>query len=91
MARRKKTAKTKVPAAGDGPTDLAPFGAINTQETQVFTGNLPLHELFQQQARQVLEQSDLDDEAKQAILVAMSCPCCGAGGMNYTAKVNRRR
>ena len=51
---------------------------------------MPLHDLFQKQVREVLEQSDLDEDAKQAILVAMNCPCCGAGGMNYTAKINRK-
>ena len=39
----------------------------------------------------MLDKSDLDEEAKQAILVAMNCPCCGAGGMNYTAKINRKK
>ena len=28
---------------------------------------------------------DLSDEEKQRILVAMSCPCCGAGGFSLTA------
>jgi hypothetical protein len=46
--------------------------------------------MFQQQVRHTLDQSDLDDEAKQAILVALSCPCCGAGGMNYTVKIKRK-
>jgi len=40
--------------------------------------------------QQALEQSDLDDETKQTILVALNCPCCGAGGMNYTAKIKRK-
>ena len=39
----------------------------------------------------MLEKSDLDEDAKQAILVAMNCPCCGAGGMNYTAPLNRKK
>jgi hypothetical protein len=52
---------------------------------------VPLHDLFQKQVREVLEQSDLDEDAKQAILVALNCPCCGAGGMNYTAKINRKK
>jgi hypothetical protein len=60
-------------------------------EQQIFTGNASLHDLFQQQVRQVLDQSDLDEEQKQTILVAMNCPCCGAGGMNYTAKINRKK
>jgi hypothetical protein len=60
-------------------------------EQQILTGNASLHDLFQQQVWQVLDQSDLDEEQKQTILVAMNCPCCGAGGMNYTAKINRKK
>ena len=59
-------------------------------DDQIFTGNSALHDLFQKQVQQALEQSDLDDETKQTILVALNCPCCGAGGMNYTAKINRK-
>ena len=44
--------------------------------------NLSLHDLFAQQARELLDRSDLDEEQKQSLLVAMSCPCCGAGGMS---------
>src|SRR5215470_1856379 len=44
-------------------------------EDQLISSSLSLHELFQQQ--------------KQHILVAMSCPCCGAGTMSYTAKLKR--
>jgi hypothetical protein len=55
-----------------------------------FTGGVALHDLFQQQVRRTLDDSDLDEDAKQAILVAMNCPCCGAGGINYTAKIRRR-
>ena len=59
-------------------------------DQQIFAGDQSLHDLFTQQAREVLEASDLDEDAKQAILVSLNCPCCGAGGMNYTAKINRR-
>jgi hypothetical protein len=59
-------------------------------DDQIFTTTSPLHDLFQKQVRDMLEESDLDEEAKQAILVAMNCPCCGAGAMNYTAKINRK-
>jgi len=38
----------------------------------------------------MLDRADLDEEQKQAILIAMSCPCCGAGGMSFTAKLKRR-
>jgi len=50
-----------------------------------------MHELFQKQVQQVMEQADLDDDSRQALLVALNCPCCGAGGMNYTAKINRKK
>ena len=99
MARRKKPAKTREPAPGGEASELAPFAAQEialesaqgrAQESQVFTGNLSLHELFQRQVRQTLDQSDLDEDAKQTILVAMSCPCCGTGGMNYTVPLKRR-
>jgi hypothetical protein len=60
-------------------------------EQQIFFGNVPMHDLFQKQVAEVLEQSDLDEDAKQAILVAMNCPCCGAGAMNYTAPLDRKK
>jgi hypothetical protein len=63
----------------------------DNDDQQIFTSNVPLHDLFQKQVREVLEQSDLDEDAKQAILVAMACPCCGTAGMNYTAKINRKK
>jgi hypothetical protein len=49
--------------------------------------NLSLHELFDQQARNMLERADIDEEQKQSILVAMACPCCGAGGMSFSVKL----
>jgi hypothetical protein len=60
-------------------------------DDQIFAGNAPMHDLFQKQVMQVLEESDMDEQAKQAILVALNCPCCGTGGMNYTAKINRKK
>jgi hypothetical protein len=65
--------------------------AAATADAQIVTSNLTLHELFQQQTTALLECADLGDEEKQRILVAMSCPCCGAGGFSLTAKLNRRR
>ena len=49
-----------------------------------------LHELFAQQTRAMLDRTDLNEEQKQNVLVAMSCPCCGAGGLSFTAKIKRR-
>ena len=49
-------------------------------EQQIFFGDMPMHELFQKQVQQVIEQVDLDEDSRQALLVALSCPCCGTGG-----------
>jgi hypothetical protein len=55
--------------------------------SRVTASNLSLHELFEQQARNLLEHADIDEEQKQSILVAMACPCCGAGGMSFSVKL----
>ena len=65
------------------------FQAVTVKLT-CCASNLSLHELFQQQARDMLDRADLDEEQKQSILIAMSCPCCGAGGLSFTAKLKRR-
>jgi hypothetical protein len=80
---RRKTSQTmRVAPAVSSQSDTA-------IEDQIMTSNLSLHELFQQQTRQILDRTDLEEEQKQNILVAMSCPCCGAGAMSYTAKLRR--
>ena len=60
-----------------------------TSEDQIAYSGLSLHDLFQQQTRQMLARADLNEEEKQNILIAMSCPCCGAGAMSYTVKLKR--
>lgn len=70
----------------NAPTDETPTPA---GEEQIYTSDLTLHELFQRQTAKLLDRSDLSDEQKQSILVAMSCPCCGAGAMSFTAKLRR--
>jgi hypothetical protein len=46
--------------------------------------------LFAQQARTMLDRTDLSEEQKQSVLVAMACPCCGAGALSFTAKMKRQ-
>jgi len=58
---------------------------------RIFTGNLALHDLFQQQAAAILDEADIGEEEKQGILLAMSCPCCGAGGMSFSVKMKAKR
>jgi hypothetical protein len=91
MARRKRT--TKRPTASDEgswPAASRELDVLLGSQDQIATSNLSLHELFQQQARDMLDRADLDEEQKQSILIAMSCPCCGAGGLSFTAKLKRR-
>ena len=47
----------------------------------------PLHDVFQQQVREMLERAELTEEQKQEILVALQCPCCGAGGLSLSVKL----
>jgi hypothetical protein len=61
--------------------------AADNGDSTISASNLSLHDLFAQQARYMLERADLDEEQKQTILVAMSCPCCSAGGMSFSVKL----
>ena len=74
MAKRKKAAPPTLEPAAD---DQTAYGAPS------------LHHLFEQQARAMLDRTNLDEEHKQSILAAMSCPCCGGGAMSYTVKLKR--
>jgi len=67
----------------------APAEAEPVPNDQILESTLSLHQLFEQQTRAMLDRTDLDEEQKQNILVAMSCPCCGAGAMSYTVKLKR--
>jgi hypothetical protein len=84
--RMAKTRKKKPPhKTGATPPDQSLVPA----DDAIIASNLSLHELFQQQAATMLDRADISDEQKQNILLAMSCPCCGAGGMSFTAKLKR--
>lgn len=82
----------KVGSIPPAPTASVPSSpqsddAMAHDSSAVGFSNLSLHELFEQQARNMLESADLDEEQKQSILVAMACPCCGAGGMSFSVKL----
>jgi hypothetical protein len=83
MAKRKPPVKRKAKASPAEPAAAPP------EDPFAYGADLPLHQLFEQQTRQMLDRSDLDEEQKQHILIAMSCPCCGGGAMSYTAKLKR--
>jgi hypothetical protein len=96
--RKKSTTRKPATSALAPPGAFAPppppeeFGkaAAPANTDQVETSALSLHDLFTKQASTILKRADLDEDQKQSILIAMSCPCCGAGGMSFTAKLKRR-
>jgi hypothetical protein len=95
MSTKRKSVTGKVVPHGafTPPPPPEAFGkaVAPTNNDQVETSALSLHDLFAKQASTMLKRADLDEEQKQAILIAMSCPCCGAGGMSFTAKLKTRR
>jgi hypothetical protein len=74
MANKKRSASQPATPAASG-------------DDQILASNQTLHELFQKQTAAMLDRADLSDEQKQTILIGMSCPCCGAGGFSFTAKL----
>jgi hypothetical protein len=74
-----------------GPAAIARSlqAAALTLDRRIIAGDLTLHDPLQRQIGAMQERADLSDEKKQSILIAMSCPCCGAGGMSFTAKLKR--
>lgn len=88
---RRQTRKIKSFASGTAPpAPSAPHSgedAPSYAADAISVSNLSLHELFEQQARNMLESADIDEEQRQSILVAMACPCCGAGGMSFSVKL----
>jgi hypothetical protein len=90
--RPKASARAAKAAAAKAAPKPAPEGRTAEDraiEDQISYSALSLHELFEQQTRQMLDRADLDEEQRQNILIAMSCPCCGAGAMSYTVKLKR--
>jgi hypothetical protein len=88
--RRRPPAPQRSPSGRSASErETAPFQATPSTVDPISDSPFSLHQLFEQQARQMLDNTDLNEEQKQNILIAMSCPCCGAGAMSYTAKLKR--
>jgi len=95
MAKR-TTTKRKAPkraraTAKPMPLDDLFDAAPAFDERAITTDDTSLHDLFQQQTMDMLDRSDLSEEQKQSILVAMNCPCCGGSGLSFTMKLKRKR
>ena len=94
LAKRKRRAGKGKAAAKSAPAtpreSLDDMPPPTSEDNPVDASGLSLHELFAQQAMKMLDRADLDEEQKQTILIAMSCPCCGSGGLSFTAKLKRK-
>jgi hypothetical protein len=71
------------------PSTLAGEALESSPADQISYSESSLHDLFNQQVRDMLDRTDLGEEQKQAILIGMSCPCCGGAAMSSTAKLRR--
>jgi len=87
MTKRKPT-RRKLRPVTDAEIDQVLADAFTPPDP---AATVSLHDLFTQQTREILENSDLDEEQKQSILVAMQCPCCGGGTGSFTFKLKPRR
>jgi len=56
-------------------------------EERISFGADAAHQAFQSRIADLLDQADLTDEQRQEILIAMNCPCCGAGGLSLSIKL----
>ena len=86
---RRKRSASGVQGAMNGPD--APAGEAQgfCPADQFTDAQSSLHELFNRQVRDMLDRTDLGEEQKQAILIGMTCPCCGGAAMSFTAKLRR--
>jgi hypothetical protein len=88
--KRKAPKRTRPAAKRTDLNDL--FGAAPALDDRTaFADDASLHDLFQRQTMDMLDRSDLDEEQKQSILVAMNCPCCGGSGLSFTMKLKRKK
>ena len=56
-------------------------------DERISFGDDAAHRTFQRQIADLLRQADLTEDERQEILVAMNCPCCGAGGLSLSIKI----
>lgn len=61
--------------------------ADEQSSVQIFTSDQSMHDIMRQQISEMLANSDLTEEQKQEILVAIQCPCCGSGGVSMSVKL----
>ena len=84
--------KRKRPVAKQPVPPLNLFDSMPViDDSAAATSDFSLHDLFQQQTMALLDRSDLNEEEKQSIMVAMNCPCCSGSGLSFTMKLKRKK
>jgi hypothetical protein len=82
MAGKDDTGRDKAAGWGSGST-----GWLSGDSDAVVYGSGTIHDVLQQQISELLAQADISDEEKQRILLSLSCPCCGSGGVSLSVKL----
>lgn len=54
---------------------------------RIDTSQTSIHEAIQRQVADLLANADISEEERQQVLIALSCPCCGAGGLSFSLKL----
>jgi hypothetical protein len=91
LGKRRPAVKVRKAAAKSAQRRKTSRSPVKEDDNPIAYGTFWLHDLFQQQVRTMLDRTDLDEEQKQSVLIAASCPCCGAGAMSFTVKLKRRK
>jgi len=60
---------------------------ISDADDRISFGDFSLHSAFQQEISAMLDNADMSEDERQQLLIAMNCPCCGAGGLSLTIKL----
>ena len=56
-------------------------------DERISFGTDAAHFTFQREVAELLDQANLSEDERQQILIAMNCPCCGAGGLSLSIKI----
>jgi len=69
--------------------DSAKENSEQAASDRVFYGDQSAHLAFQQQLAEMLSRADISEEERQQILIAATCPCCGAGGLSLSLNIKK--
>lgn len=77
------------PKTDDQPAEASPADEATKSDADdgIIYGDQSVHLAFQRQISEMLDKADISEEEKQQFLIAMNCPCCGAGGMSFSFKI----